>query len=132
MRRLRDPQCEDPSDVTIDHYDDDGYNLHLAPSGNGTDAGLEKGYDGPGIKIAWTIRGSDSFESMDEGKVYQFSQAISRDWRDRVTRDGVSQYFGLVKTEHTADAYFRIIGETSGFGDNYESVNECGQMAGFL
>lgn len=44
----------------------------------------------------------------------------------------MSDYIGLVKTDHQANFYFRIIPETKGFGLNYESVNVCGQLAQFL
>lgn len=122
----------DHTDVTIDHYDDDAFNLHLTPSKNSTRASLQKRLDGEGIKVAFTTRDSASLDNLDQFEINQFINQVVADWHDKVTNEGASQYFGLVKEGHAGLAYFRIIGETKSFGVEYEDVNACGQMAEFL
>jgi hypothetical protein len=45
---------------------------------------------------------------------------------------GMTDFIGFAETDHSANFYYRIIPESRGFGLNYESVDICGGMAGFL
>ncbi|KAL4900482.1 hypothetical protein BDW74DRAFT_170859 [Aspergillus multicolor] len=44
----------------------------------------------------------------------------------------MDDFIGFAETGHAANFYYRIIPETKGFGRNYESVDICGGMAGYL
>ncbi|KAL5042616.1 hypothetical protein BDW71DRAFT_211057 [Aspergillus fruticulosus] len=44
----------------------------------------------------------------------------------------IDDFIGFAETGHAANFYYRIIPETKGFGTNYESVDICGGMAGYL
>lgn len=56
---------------------------------------------------------------------------ILQDWANDAYRLAMSDYIGLVKTDHNANFYFRIIPEIRGFGLNYARVNIYGQLAPF-
>lgn len=133
MHNFRDSRSQLPATTTIDHYDDDAFDLHMGPSsGNCSQAGLAKRYNGEGVKISWETQGGDDLSNVDEGEVYQFVETVANDWRLRVKDDGISQYFGTIKKEGTAEAFYRIIGETGGFGNNHEDVNACGDLYQFV
>jgi hypothetical protein len=116
----------DNGDVIMDHAGDTGT---LTPSGQDETGGLQKRYNGRGFKISWTSRKHSLLTRQHQR---QMSYSIARDWAGRAAATDEGDYIGLVKTDHTANFYFRIIPETKGFGLNYESVNVCGQLAGFL
>lgn len=44
----------------------------------------------------------------------------------------MTDFIGFAETGYSANFYYRIIPEVRGFGLNYESVDVCGQMGGFL
>jgi hypothetical protein len=125
------------SDIAFNHFDNGDINMDYAgdlgalpSSGKGGEAGdLQKRYNGAGFKIAWTSR-LRSLLTRDHQN--QMARSIASDWGSRATHTDEGDYIGLVKTGHTANFYFRIIPELQGFGLNYESVNVCGQLAGFL
>lgn len=126
-------------DIAFNYYDNGGLVLHLAgdsqtlstgadaSSVNGTD--LEKRFNGEGFKISLTTRKRSLLTRAHQNEM---SNYIAADWAVAAKRDHLGDYMGLVKTDHTANFYFRIIPEIKGFGLNYESVDICGGMAGFL
>ena len=116
----------DNGDVIMDYAGDMGT---LAPDGQVETSGLQKRYAGAGFKISWTSRKRSLLTRAHQN---QMSYEIARDWADKAAFLGEGDYIGLVKTDHSANFYFRIIPETKGFGLNYESVNVCGQLAPFL
>lgn len=79
--------------------------------------------------MAWTSR---KLSKLTQDHQTLMSRAIAVDWADWTYEDGNGDYIGLVKTDHAAKFYFRIILETRSFGLNYESVKVCGQLAPFL
>lgn len=44
----------------------------------------------------------------------------------------MTDFIGFAETDHNANFYYRIIPESRSFGLDYESVDICGQMGGFL
>lgn len=44
----------------------------------------------------------------------------------------MDDFIGFAKTDHNANFYYRVIPRLRGFGLNYESVDVCVGMAGFL
>ncbi|RLM00275.1 hypothetical protein CFD26_100955 [Aspergillus turcosus] len=123
------------SDLAFSYYDNGDINLWLAgdfrtvSTGDEDQAAHEKRFDGAGFKISLTTRRQSRLTRAHQ---QQMSHAIANDWASDAVRYNMADYIGLVKTDHTANFYFRIIPETRGFGLNYESVNVCGQLAGFL
>ncbi|KAJ5204877.1 uncharacterized protein N7498_005756 [Penicillium cinerascens] len=123
------------SDLAFKFFDNGDLNLHFAGDfghlSSGTDQSptLQRRFDGAGFKIAATTRVRSKLT-----RDHQRSMAyhIACDWASDSYRMSTSDYIGLVKTDHTANFYFRIIPEIKGFGLNYESVNICGQLAPFL
>ena len=124
------------SDVAFNYFDNGDVNMDyagdmgtLTPGSQDSEGSLQKRYNGRGFKISWTSRKNSRLTRQHQ---YQMSYSIAKDWAGRAAATDEGDYIGLVKTDHTANFYFRIIPETNGFGLNYESVNVCGQLAGFL
>lgn len=116
----------DNGDVIMDYAGDMGT---LAADGQVETSGLQKRYAGAGFKISWTSRKRSLLTRAHQN---QMSYEIARDWADKAAFTGEGDYIGLVKTDHTANFYFRNIPEAKGVGLNFESVNVCGQLALFL
>ena len=124
------------SDIAFNYFDNGDVVMHhagemgnLATGGRDGTTGLQKRYPNAGFKISWTSRINSRLTRQHQS---QMSCAIASDWAGRAAQTDEGDYIGLVKTDHTANFYFRVIPETNGFGLNYESVNVCGQLAGFL
>ncbi|KAJ5369710.1 uncharacterized protein N7496_005802 [Penicillium cataractarum] len=123
------------SDIAFNFFDNGDLNLHFAgdfghlPSGIDQSATMHRRFDGAGFKIAATTRVQSKLTRDHERSMAYY---IAQDWANDAYRMSMSDYIGLVKTDHTANFYFRIIPEIKGFGLNYESVNICGQLAPFL
>lgn len=123
------------SDIAFNSFDNGDLNLHFAgdsgylPSGTDQSQTLHRRFDGAGFKIAATTRVSSKLTRDHQRSMAYY---IAQDWANDAYRISMSDYIGLVKTDHTANFYFRIIPEIKGFGLNYESVNICGQLAPFL
>lgn len=97
---------------------------------NSTEAGsIEKRFDGAGFKIAFTTRKKSLLTQAHQNDM---STAIANQWASRADGTDMDEYFGLVKTDHDANFYYRVISELRSFGLNYESVDVCGGMAEFL
>lgn len=135
IRNLTCSNSSTASDVAFNHFSNGAINMDFAgdlgnlPSTIHPTNNLEKRYDGAGFKISWTSRIHSQLTRSHQNSM---SYAIAKDWANRAVHTDEGDYMGLVKTGHTANFYFRIIPETKGFGLNYESVNVCGGMAGFL
>lgn len=137
IRGLFDDESGVPSDIAINYFGNEEYNLQFGgdfetpSSDNDSAADLHKRYDGTGIKIPFTTR---TPSKLTRAHQRQMSSAIATSWGHFATTasDHMNEYFGLVKTGHAANFYFRIIPEVRGFGLNYESVNACGGMAKYL
>lgn len=93
---------------------------------------LAKRGDGhaPGFKLSYTTRLESQLTRSHRADM---ANALANDWASRANGNSrLSNYIGLWKTDHNANFYFRIIPESVDFGMNYESVDVCGGMAGFL
>ena len=134
IRNITCTNSSSPYDVAFNHYSNGDINMEhpgdasTLPS-SGAPSDIHKRYDGEGFKISWTSRLPTRLTRAHQNSM---SYAIAKDWAARAVATDEGDYMGLVKTDHTANFYFRIIPELKGFGLNYESVNVCGGMAGFL
>ncbi|KAJ5088932.1 hypothetical protein N7532_007616 [Penicillium argentinense] len=123
------------SDISFNFFDNGDFNLHVAgdsnslPSGTKKSSNINRRFSGAGFKIAATTRVRSKLTRAHQTKMSYF---IAQDWASDTYKMSMSDYVGLVKTDHTANFYFRIIPEIKGFGLNYESVNVCGQLGQFL
>ncbi|KGO68426.1 hypothetical protein PITC_070510 [Penicillium italicum] len=123
------------SDIAFNYFDNGDFNLHFAgdsgtlPAGNAQDSPIHKRFNGAGFKISATTRNKSKLP-RDQRRA--MANDIAKSWASEANSSPMSDYMGLVKTGHTPNFYFRIIPETQGFGLNYESVNLCGSMEGFL
>ncbi|KAJ5988216.1 hypothetical protein N7481_003426 [Penicillium waksmanii] len=123
------------SDFGFSFYDNGDVNMQIGgdsgslPSGNEGGSDLNKRFNGAGFKISATTRVRSRLTRAHQTKMAYF---MAQDWASDANSMKMSDYIGLVKTDHQANFYFRIIPETKGFGLNYESVNVCGQLAQFL
>jgi hypothetical protein len=137
IRGLIDEESGEPTDIAINDFGNEDFDLQYGADfealavDNETTSGLHKRYNGHGIKVPYTTR---IRSKLTRAHQRQMSAAIARDWGDKATTAGyrMNEYFGLVKTDHQANFYFRIIPEVRGFGLDYESVNACGGMAKYL
>jgi hypothetical protein len=122
-------------DVAFNYYDNGDLNLHLAgdfetlPWAEEYKSVAQKRFNGAGFKIAVTTRKKSLLTRAHQNEM---ANHIAADWAVASYREHAGDYFGLVKTDHTANFYFRIIPEVRGFGLGYESINTCGGMASFL
>lgn len=124
------------SDVAFNYFDNGDLNLHFAgdfgtlPSNPTQNATIQRrGNSGAGFKVATTTRTQSKLTRSHQDSM---ANAIAESWQFNAAYHKMSDYIGLVKTSHHANFYFRIIPETKGFGLNYESVNICGELKGFL
>lgn len=123
-----------PQDTAISFFDNGDGILYLPDSfkqvkdtANATSLG--KRYHGNAFKIAFTTRQKSLLTRAHQNDM---SYELARAWQIQVGLLGANEVIGLVKTEHTANFYYRIIPELYGFGLNYESVDVCGGLAGYL
>jgi hypothetical protein len=137
IRGLVDEESSEASDIAINDFGNEEFDLQYGAvfealsAENETTTSLHKRYNGHGIKVPFTTR---IRSKLTRAHQREMSAAIARDWGDKATSAGyrMNEYFGLVKTDHQANFYFRIIPEVRGFGLDYESVNACGGMAKYL
>lgn len=91
---------------------------------------LGKRVNAPGFKISYTSRLQSK---LTQAHISTMSSLLGFWWADNTDHDHtIANVMGLVKTESTANFYWRIIPENSNFGLDYESVDICGGMAGWL
>jgi hypothetical protein len=137
IRGLVDEESGESSDIAINDFGNDEFDLQYGAdfealsTDDQTTSSLHKRYNGHGIKVPFTTR---IRSKLTRAHQRQMSAAIANDWGNKATTAGyrMNEYFGLVKTDHQANFYFRIIPEVRGFGLDYESVNACGGMAKYL
>lgn len=123
---------ESSSDVIITTYNDGTGHIWTTPTPlNATS--LTKRHDGPGFKINYrTLRfagglgGAPTFPSLNA----QLAGGIAQDWAARANNDNIDEYFatsGITKPKLETIG-LRIISESLGFGENFESVDICGKL----
>lgn len=108
----------------IYHFEDGNAHLRIPGPGSGSESGLSKRHDGPGVKIAFTHE-PISYPANDfVGAGANFAYR----WRNYAIK-GHGEIFGWAGTSGQAFMYYRSIVEGAGFGNNYESVNACGDLS---
>lgn len=115
--------------ATLDLAGDVGSLAAYGDADSSAAGSVEKRFDGAGFKIAFTTRKKSLLTKAHQN---QMSTAIANQWASRADGTDMDEYFGLVKTDHNANFYYRVISELRSFGLNYESVDVCGGMASFL
>ncbi|OBR07103.1 hypothetical protein CH63R_08624 [Colletotrichum higginsianum IMI 349063] len=90
---------------------------------------LSKCVGATGFKISYTTRAQSLLTRSHQ---QEMSGYIASAWSIAAENYRLEDYIGLAKTDHNANFYWRIIPELYGFGLNYESVDVCGGMAGYL
>lgn len=107
---------------------------HAAAAASGTTT-AEEGYSvkvgkAPGFKVSYMTREKTK---LSKAQINDMANAAAADWASHAKDyDKMSNYIGLWKTGHKANFYYRVIPEVENFGNNYESVDVCGNMAQFL
>jgi hypothetical protein len=117
--------------IQADFGNGDGQ-LFITPSKtNHTSGALQKRHDGAGFKLSFTTR---VHSGLDQGQMVVLSQRIGDSWNWEANNRDMGEWVGLVKLadRHQAVVYIRIIPEVRGYGEEYESVDVCGQLAPFL
>ncbi|GAB1197492.1 hypothetical protein APSETT444_006787 [Aspergillus pseudonomiae] len=124
-------------DIIANHYENGETVLHLpllqgdSGTNNTEGSNLQKRFDNPGFKIAFTTR-----ERSKLTQAYQKSMALVGAATWAVYADNANHkmddFIGFAETEHAANFYYRIIPEIKGFGTNYETVDICRGMALYL
>lgn len=84
---------------------------------------------GSGFKISYTTR---SKSRLSYSKQQEMSGFIAAAWAAASEAYDMTDFIGLAQDGYNANLYYRIIPEVRGFGLNYESVDICGGMGGFL
>lgn len=103
-----------------------------AESANDGASGVTKRHDGPGVKVVFYRTGVAVTKDEYSGP----STAIASGW-DEHAEAGESNLYGFTEKLMSnggkkAVLYFRTIIETKGFGDNYERLDDCGKMGGYI
>lgn len=115
--------------VIANLFEDGNIVLHL-PMGdvsNGTN--LAKPFNGAGFKISYTTRIKTRLTARHQEEMARF---LAANWASEADFTQMNELIGFASTLRRANFYYRIIPERYGFGLNYESVDICGGMAGYL
>lgn len=113
---------------TITNYDDGSGFVQATPR---TASSNKKRHDGPGFKF--NFRRFDTNTNFlgqpDLSGLPDYANAVSLDWGGRVDDDGVDEYIFTGGIDHLYTFGMRIIPEIQGFGEDYEDVDICGDLA---
>lgn len=83
-----------------------------------------------GFKLSFTTRLQSQLTKSHQADM---STKLASWWAESADEGtGLHDTIGFVETGNVANFYYRLIPETVDFGLNYESVDSCGQMAGYL
>ncbi|KAL4789706.1 hypothetical protein BDV19DRAFT_382899 [Aspergillus venezuelensis] len=123
-------------DIIANHYANGETVLHLPLSDSnnsteGSSSALEKRFDNPGFKISYTTRTRTKLTQAHQKSMALAGAATWGVYADNAGHK-MDDFIGFAETGHATNFYYRIIPETKGFGTNYESVDICGGMAGYL
>jgi hypothetical protein len=116
------------------NFDNGNGHVFVTPSDTDTrslSGKLRKRHDGAGFKIPFTTR---VHSGLNQSQRADLSSRLANSWAWEADHRDLGQWVGLVKLadRHQAVVYMRIIPELRGYGENYESVDICGGMAGFI
>lgn len=90
---------------------------------------LAKRAKAPGFKLSFTTRVPTKLSKSHQADM---TNALTSWWANTAGITDLHDMIGFLKTDHTANFYYRLIPENSDYGLNYESVDSCGQMAKYL
>ncbi|KAH9216192.1 hypothetical protein DL95DRAFT_407857 [Leptodontidium sp. 2 PMI_412] len=120
------------SDAIVTTYTDGTGHIWTTPTPADATT-LTKRHDGPGFKINYcTIKfagglgSAPSFPSLNAA----LAGGIAQDWASRANNDKIDEYIvttGITKPKLETIG-IRIIAENNGFGEEYESVDNCGKL----
>lgn len=123
-------------DIIANHFEGNNTVLHLLGStqenvveGAGGNVGPAKRSEDPGLKIAYSTNIQSQLSRSEQREMAGY---LAYSWYKHAEADPMSDFIGLVKTDHDANFYFRVIPEPGGFDLNYEPVDVCGAMDDFL
>lgn len=133
---LLDAETGHKHEIVANHFEGNNTVLHLPGSsqesviaGAGGSASLAKRYDGAGFKVSYTTRIQSKLTYSHQQEMAGF---LANSWSIHSRTEAMDDFIGFAKTDHNANFYYRVIPELRGFGLNYETVDVCGGMAGFL
>ncbi|KAI4864399.1 hypothetical protein F4820DRAFT_449104 [Hypoxylon rubiginosum] len=97
--------------------------IRAVPFTTGTDR-LERRTGGPGFKTVWQVHSRTG--SPPAPVASQLADILENDWKSRVESDhSIGDYIGAVNFDKIGYIQLRIIPETGGFGDNFETTEKC-------
>ena len=118
-------------DAIVTTYDDGTGHIFASPTPQNA-TGLTKRQDGPGFKVNYSVFKNSVFGQFPSDKQLsarlQLSQDLAQDWVDRADNKGMSEWIGIAKIDGIIEFGLRIIPESNGFGEEFESVNVCGPL----
>lgn len=123
VRNARRGEGKTGHDFAIHQFEDGTGQLHAPFGGFGNETSMHKRHNGAGVKIAFKHINVIPAKAKSEGA----SAAIASKWQE-LAEAGHGEMFGYVAKSNKAYFYYRTIVEGDGFGNNYESVNACGDM----
>lgn len=142
VRGVREPGQNSTTDFQIYSRNDGSGDIRAIPSTTGTDR-LERRTGGPGFKTVWqvsiwpsllkylllsflSIQVHSRTGSPPAPVASQLADILKNDWTSRVESDhSIGDYIGAVDFDKIGYIQLRIIPETGGFGNNFETTDKC-------
>jgi hypothetical protein len=133
MKNMRSKNGTRSRDYEFHHFADGTSHTHvpLLKSDNATST-VTKRHDGAGVKIVFSRTGI----AVSKDEYSGAPAAIASAW-DEHAEAGNSDFYGFAERMMAnggkkAVLYWRTIVEASGFGNNYERLDGCGKMGGYI
>lgn len=133
IKNLRSENGTRPRDYELHHFADGTSHTHvpLFASDNATSA-VTKRHNGAGVKVVFSRTGV----AVSKDEYSGASAAIASAW-DEHAEAGSSDFYGFTERlmangGEKAVIYWRTILETNGYGENYERLDACGKMGGYV
>ncbi|KAI0377217.1 hypothetical protein F5Y04DRAFT_285162 [Hypomontagnella monticulosa] len=122
VRGVREPGQDSATDFQVYSRNDGSGHIRATPS-TGTD-GLERRTDGPGFKTVWKVHSRSGSPPAPASS--EMADLLKGDWKGRVEADhSIGDYIGAVNFAKHGYIQLRIIPESGGFGNNFESTDKC-------
>ena len=115
-------------DYTIHNFDDGTAHLHVPYEHGNVSNSKAKRHDGAGVKISFKHEAIILATNADKKGA---STALASKWLE-YAESGNGEMFGFVEAMNEAVFYYRTIIEGNGFGEEYESVDDCGNLGQFV
>lgn len=114
-------------DIVANHFEDEQTVLHLPV--DQANRKLSKRLDRAGFQISFTTRVRSLLTAVHQSEMPFF---LATAWSRMSKEFPMDDIIGFAETEHFANFYHRIIPELRGFGEFYETVDECGGLGKYL